>query len=147
MAIFGKDVYRMSDRNSIEGNRRSEIENGDVPAIVKAARWIFILLGAIWLVFSVSSILRIAEASANVPAAVLWMVALLMLVNALLMFWLGWGIGRGNRLYFYFGLILLAGNIFLTFTDQFGTLDFVVLLLYVVLLVLLIVGHSKFLEN
>ena len=37
----------MSDRNSIEGNRRSEIENGDVPAIVKAARWIFILLGAL----------------------------------------------------------------------------------------------------
>ena len=132
----------------MENSQKAETDKGAVPpTIVKAARWLFILLGAIWLVISVSSILRIDEMSANVPAAMLWIIAGLVLVNALLMFWVGWGIGRGNRLYFYFALILLAGNIFLTFTDEFGTLDFVVLVLYVILLGILIVGHSKFLPG
>ena len=131
----------------MENSQGSDTEIEAVPSIVRVARWLFILLGTIWLGFSVSSVLRIGEMSANVPAAMLWIIAVLMLVNAFLMFWLGWGIGRGNRLYFYFALILLAGNIFLTFTDEFGALDFVVLALYVILLVFLIVGHSKFLPD
>ncbi len=42
---------------------------------------------------------------------------------------------------------MLAGNIFLTFTDEFGLFDLLTLIINAVLLVLLIVGHSKFLEN
>lgn len=131
----------------MENRQNSDTGIEAVPTIVKAARWLFILLGTIWLVFSASSILRIDETSAEVSAALLWVIAVLMLINAALMFWLGWGLGRGNRLYFYFALILLAGNIFLTFTDEFGAFDFAVLVLYVILLVILIVGHSRFLPD
>ena len=70
-----------------------------------------------------------------------------MFINALLFIWVAWGIGRGNRLYFYFGLLLLAGNILLTFTDEFGTLDLITLVINILLLVLLIVGHRNFLET
>ena len=117
------------------------------PMMVSAARWLFILLGVIWLAFGTSSIARVGDNSGSVPSAGLWIIAILMFVNALLLFWTGWGIGRGNRLYFYFGLLILAGNIFLTFTDEFGTFDLVTLIINIVLLILLIAGHSKFLEN
>lgn len=120
---------------------------GSIPAVVHAAQWLFVLLGVTWLVFGVWSIVRMGRASSSVPAAFLWFIAILMFVNALLLIWVGWGLGRGNRLYFYFGLILLAGNIFLTFTDEFGSFDLITLILNVVLLVLLIFGHSKFLQN
>ena len=117
------------------------------PMIVSAARWLFILLGVIWLAFGTSSIARVSDNSGSVPFTVLWIIAILMFVNALLLFWTDWGIGRGNRFYFYFGLLILAGNIFLTFTDEFGTFDLVTLIINIVLLILLIAGHSKFLEN
>ena len=117
------------------------------PMMVRAARWLFILLGVIWLAFGISSIARVSDISGSVPSAVQWIIAVLMFVNALLLFWNGWGIGRGNRLYFYFGLLILAGNIFLTFTDEFGTFDLVTLIINIVLLILLIAGHSRFLEN
>jgi hypothetical protein len=130
------------------GKNASPIKDGrNTPVIVITARWLFILLGTIWLVFGVFSITRIGSLSSSVPPVMLWIIAILMLVNALLFFWIGWGIGRGNRLYFYFGLILLAGNIFLTFTDEFGSFDLITLIINIVLLVLLIVGHSKFLTE
>lgn len=118
-----------------------------MPKIVAVARGLFYLLGVIWLAFGVSSIACIGDASSSVPVAVFWIIAILMFVNALLLIWVGWGIGRGSRPYFYFGLILLAGNIFLTFTDEFGVFDLITLSVNVVLLVLLILGRSKFLQN
>jgi hypothetical protein len=118
---------------------------GKFPQIVMAARWLFILMGVVWLAFGVWSIMRIGEVSSNVPIEVLWIVAILMFVNAFLLFWVGWGIARGNSVYYYFGILLLAGNIFLTFTDEFGLFDILTLIIDVILLVLLIAGRSKFL--
>ncbi len=130
------------------GKNASPIKDGrNTPAIVITARWFFVLLGAIWLVFGVSSITRIGDLSSSVSPVVLWIIAILMFVNALLLIWIGWGLGRGSSLYFYFGLLVLAGNVFLTFTDEFGTLDLITLIINVVLLVMLILGHSKFLQN
>jgi hypothetical protein len=130
------------------GKNASPIKDGrNTPAIVITARWLFVLLGTIWLVFGVSSITRIGDLSSSVSPIVLWIIAILMFVNALLLIWIGWGLGRGSRLYFYFGLLVLAGNVFLTFTDEFGTLDLITLIINVVLLVMLILGHSKFLQN
>lgn len=125
----------------------TEEEFNKSPMVVTAARWLFILLGGIWLVFGVWSIMRIGSEGSRVPVAMFWIIAILMLVNALLLIWIGWGIGRGNSLYYYFGLLLLAGNIFLTFTDEFGTFDFVMLIINVALLVLLIATRAKYLEN
>jgi len=125
----------------------TEEEFNEIPMVVTAARWLFVLLGGIWLVFGVWSITRIGSESSRVPVAMFWIIAILMFVNAFLLIWIGWGIGRGKRLYYYFGLLLLAGNIFLTFTDEFGFFDFVTLIIVVALLVTLIATRAKYLEN
>ena len=118
-----------------------------VPKVVNTARWLFVTLGIIWLVFGVWSISRIMTESSGQPDALFWVVAILMFVNALLLIWIGWGIGRGNNLYYYFGLLILAGNIFLTFTDEFGLFDLLTLIINIALLLMLIAARSKFLEN
>jgi hypothetical protein len=118
-----------------------------IASVVNASRVLFILLGLIWLGFGLLSILRIQDASSRVPIAILWAIAILMFINAILLAWVGWGIGRGNNLYYYFGLLLLAGNILLTFTDEFGFFDLLTLLINTALLVLLIAGRSKFFQN
>ena len=137
----------MQDNNVGDTQQHTSKVKSHVPKVVAVARGLFYLLGVIWLAFGVSSIMRMGSISSNVPLAILWIIAISMFVNALLLIWIGWGIGRGNRFYFYFGLLLLAGNIFLTFTDEFGFLDLLTLIINFVLLVLLLVGHSKFLEN
>lgn len=73
--------------------------------------------------------------------------AILMFINSAVLIWIGWGIGKGKKLYYYFGLLALAGNIFLTLTDEFGLLDLFVLVIAVVLFVLLIFTRSKYLHN
>lgn len=118
-----------------------------VPASVKAARWMFLLLGVIWLLFGVWSLTRISGEGENLSSTMLGIMAMLMFVNAAVLIWIGWGIGKGQRLYYYFGLLVLAGNIFLTLADEFGIFDSVTLIINASLLVLLIVTRSKYLTN
>jgi hypothetical protein len=115
--------------------------------VVNASRVLFILLGLVWLGIGLWSIPRIQDASSRVPDGLLWAIAILMFINAILLVWVGWKIGNGNNLYYYFGLLLLAGNILLTFTDEFGFFDLLTLLINIALLVLLIAGRSKFVQN
>jgi len=117
------------------------------PATVKAARWMFVLLGVIWLLFGVWSITRISAGGGNLSSTMLAVITLLMFFNAAVLIWIGWGIGKGYRLYYYFGLLVLAGNIFLTLTDEFGVFDLITLILAVGLLILLILTRSKYLTN
>ena len=121
--------------------------NAIVPPVVRIAQWMFIILGLIWLTFGVWSTLRVGSAGGNVPAVLLWIIIILMFVNALLLIWIGWGIGRGNKVYYYFGILVLAGNIFLTFTDEFGLFDLLILIVNIILLILLIVTRSKYLTD
>ncbi|MGW8226263.1 MAG: hypothetical protein ACWGOY_11045 [Anaerolineales bacterium] len=114
---------------------------------VAAARRLFVLLGVIWLALGIWSIVRLGQVSSSVPLELLWIIAILMFINAALLTWIGWGIGRGSNLYFYFGILLVAGNIFLTFTDEFGVFDLLTLVINLLLLVLLIAGHSRFLNK
>lgn len=118
-----------------------------IPATVTAARWVFVLLGVIWLVFGGWSMTRVNGGGGNLSSTMLGIIAMLMFVNAIELIWIGWGIGKGQRLYYYFGLLVLAGNIFLTLTDEFGVFDLVTLILAVGLLIILIVTRSKYLTN
>jgi len=118
-----------------------------VPASVKAARWLFVLLGVIWFLFGVWSITRMRDSGGNLSSTILGIIAALMFINAAILIWIGWGIGKGQRLYYYFGLLVLAGNIFLTLTDEFGFFDLITLIIAASLLILLIVTRSKYLTN
>jgi hypothetical protein len=131
--------------------RNSEFNKVDnrtpVSASVAAARWLFILLGVIWLLFGAWSVTRMGESGGNLTSMMLGIIAVLMFVNALIIIWIGWGIGKGQRLYYYFGILVLAGNIFLTLTDEFGIFDLAVLTLTIGLLILLISTRARYLTN
>ena len=128
-------------------NENNSIQDTDqIPASVKAARWLFILLGIIWLVFGTWSIMRIGSSGGNMSGTILWVIAVLMYFNSALLIWIGWRIGKGLKLYYYFGILVLSGNIFLTLTDEFGVFDLIVLVIAVGLFILLIVTRSKYLK-
>ena len=122
-------------------------DSPQIPAAVTAARWMFVLLGVIWLLFGAWSIIRMRVNGENLSSTMLAIMAMLMFVNAAVLIWIGWGIGKGQRRYYYFGLFVLAGNIFLTLTDEFGVFDLVTLVLAVGLLILLLVTRSKYLTH
>ena len=146
LTTSSKDEFLMVGKEPAK-KRTSPDTPAKIPTIVAVTRWLFVLLGVIWLVLGVWSIARIGQVSSSVPNAVLWIIAVLMLINAALLTWIGWGIGRGSKLYFYFAVLLLAGNIFFTFTDEFGVIDLLTLIINVLLLVLLIAGHARFLNK
>ena len=87
------------------------------------------------------------ESGGNLSSVMLGTILVLMFVNALILLWIGWGIGKGQRLYYYFGVLVLAGNIFLTLTDEFGIFDLAVLALTIGLLIMLILTRSRYLSN
>ena len=132
----------MGNSDFVKDDNQSQI-----PASVAAARWLFILLGVIWLLFGAWSVTRMVDIGGNHAGMMLGIIAILMFVNAVILMWIGWGIGKGQRLYYYFGLLVLAGNIFLTLTDEFGIFDLAVFVLAIGLLLLLILTRSQYLTN
>ena len=110
------------------------------PASVKTAQVLFYVNAAIWLLFGATSLFRLAGSQ----AVVLWVVAALIFGNAAAMLLAGLGLGAQRRLYAYFALAVLGVNIVLTFTDQFGVLDFATLVIDVVLLGLLIATRGLY---
>ena len=123
---------------------RHSQEIDQAPASVKAAQALFILMGLIWFIFGVATLVRMGSSGTN-PTITFWIVALLMFGNAGMLLLLSWGIGRQKNLFFYLGIIVLAANIFLTVTDEFGIFDLITLIIDLVLLILLFVTRSRYL--
>ena len=119
---------------------------GETPTSVKAAQVLLFILGAIWILFGVASLISLVNSSTN-PTVTLWVVAILMFGNAGALLVIGWGIGKQKRLFFYLGIIVLAANIFLTVTDEFGAFDLITLIIDLALLALLIVTRSRYLTT
>ena len=117
---------------------------GETPTSVKAAQVLLFILGAIWILFGVASLISLVNSSTN-PTVTLWVVAILMFGNAGALLVIGWGIGKQKRLFFSLGIIVLAANIFLTVTDEFGIFDLITLIIDLVLLILLFVTRSRYL--
>jgi hypothetical protein len=113
-----------------------------VPASVKAARALFYVNAAVWMLLGAASLVRMAGNSAD-PGVTLLVVAMLMFGNAAAMLW-GLGLGKQNRLFYFFAIAVLVVNIILTFTDQFGVLDFATLAIDVVLFGLLIATRARY---
>jgi len=118
-----------------------------IPGRVRAAQALFFINAAIWLLFGIASLVRMAAGSPGRPTGtfVAGVVAVLMLGNAAAMLVAGIGIGRQGRLFFYFAILVLIVNILLTLTDQFGVYDFVTLVIDGFLLGLLLATRSQYL--
>ena len=90
---------------------------------VRIAQILFFLNTLIWLVFGVISLVRVTDSYPG-QAVIAAVIAAMMFGNALCMFIGGLWLGKPGKASFFFALAVLAINIVLTFTDQFGWLDF-----------------------
>ncbi len=106
---------------------------------MRLAQALFFLNAAIWLLFGVWSVLRLSAATSG-HALTAVVVAILMFGNAAAMLWSGVTIAKRQKRFYALALAVLLVNIVLTFTDQFGLLDLLTLLLDLVLLGVLLAG-------
>ncbi len=104
---------------------------------------LFLLIGGIWIVFSLITIFRSANHS-TMPVFLFWVLSILMIGNGVFLIITGWGIYHQKRSFYWFGLFWLAVNIILTFTDQFGVFDLITLVIDLGLFGLLIFIRKTF---
>ena len=113
--------------------------NKQVSTMMKTTQAMFFLNALVWLVFSLLSFVR-ASATSN---ELRWMLSVLMLINAGLMFGFGYLIVKGQPWTFFLAILYVAVNVVLSITDQFGWLDFLIMLFNLVLLGLLFVTRQR----
>jgi len=113
------------------------------PTTVIVVQALFFLNAALWIVFGALGLARMVSRPTE-PPSIGWIISLLMLANAAVMLWLGWGLGKGRKLFFYLAIPVLVVNSVLSVTDQFGLLDLIALAIDVALLILLIVTRSRY---
>ncbi len=70
----------------------------------------------------------------------------MMLGNAAVIVWLGYGLRKGRKLFYYLSLGYLVFNVLLTIADDFGMLDLIYLVYVGVLFVALLLSRRKFLN-
>ena len=116
--------------------------SGSRSSFLRSAQVLLYINAAIWLILGIATLLRVSQ---NNPESTfsLWIIAILMAGNAGMMFLCGWGLGTGHRLVYYLALAVMAVNILLTFTDQFGLLDFLTLVIDLAILALLISSRRR----
>ena len=102
---------------------------------LKIARAMFFLNALIWLGFSIYLFREMTRNDNGLSAT---LIAVFMLGNAVAMFASGLLIYKRIKWGYYFSVAVLALNILLTFTDQFGIADFLTLLVDIVLLMILV---------
>lgn len=105
-------------------------------ARVSIVRTLFFLYAALWLAFAAATLLRLLPGGPD-QALSAGIVAALMLGDAAALALAGWALGRGGRLAWLFALAVLLANTVLTFADQMGVWDWLVLGLEVAMLALL----------
>jgi hypothetical protein len=115
-------------------------EHSQYRPAVRTAQALLVLNALIWLGLGAASYIRIAELGAR--SGSLAVVALLMLGNVAAWLVCAAGLGARRRVFYWLALAVLGVNIILTFTDQFGLLDLVTLLVDLVILGLLIYARG-----
>ncbi len=117
-----------------------DVSRGRAPVVM--ARILLGLNAVLWTVLGVVSLMRPAAAGwAGAP----WVAVALMFGNAAAMAWLAWALGKPRALWYWAAVVVVAVNVLLSVTDEFGLLDLAVLLVDGVLLVLLLAARSRFL--
>ncbi|MBI5841109.1 MAG: hypothetical protein HZB19_13515 [Chloroflexi bacterium] len=106
-----------------------------VGAKVKVARALFFANALIWVGFAIYIFMEMTSLGNGLPA---YLVSFFMLANAGAMLGSGIMIAKRMRWAYFFGIAVLALNILLTFTDQFGVYDFITLLADIVILMILV---------
>lgn len=112
------------------------------PLAVAATQWLFVLLAVMWMAFA--AITAVRQTGGATAALIL---AVLMVINAALLFWLGWGIGKRSRTAYLLALAYLAANLVLSISDDFGLSDLFGLALTLAPFVLLLATRNHYLRS
>lgn len=110
--------------------------------LIQLSKWLFRLNAAVWLTFGIWSMVRMGRGTPG-GAVTLWVIAILMLGNVAAFLWCSWAVQKQASWYRFTVIGVLAVNILLTSTDQFGLFDFLTLLLDLVLLALVLLLHQR----
>ena len=102
----------------------------------------FFLNAFVWGVFGVLSFSRVTNSTSD------WrfILSVLMLINASAFLGFGLLIQRGRSWVFFLATLYVAVNVVLSITDQFGWLDFLIMLINLILLGLLFVTRQRMKE-
>ena len=107
--------------------------------MLKLTQALFFANAAIWFLFGLMSLVRVIEVSSGIR----WILTIMMIANAAILIWFGVTIADGESQVFFLAIIYTALNIVLSITDQFGWVDFLILLLNLCLLGLLFVTRHR----
>lgn len=113
------------------------------PAVVTVVQLLMLQNAAIWLVLALWYLKPLFEDGSSLSNFA-WILSGMMLANALVMLFLAWGIAQRRRKLYFLALAVLAANIVLTVTDEFGLLDLIVLILALIIVVLMVGARPQF---
>jgi len=114
-----------------------------IPRAVQTAQILFLLNAAIWVIFSIVSMVNIQN-NQSVPGLVLWVIAILMVGNGGAMVFSNYTLSRRVRWSYLLAMLVLGINIILTVTDQVGIFDWITLLIDLVLLSILFAIRKEY---
>lgn len=118
----------------------------NIPAKIKIAL-VFILLGAlVWLVIGVLIAAQLHPGLSSSDPLIHWGMAGASFVAFVVLVVLAWLLAKRRRLAFFITLVALAVVMLLTFFDQMGWADVVMLLITLIPFALLILGRKWFLQ-
>ncbi len=109
----------------------------------KLTQALFFLNAAVWLVFAILSLFRAASENGLTRGVI----TIMMVANAVVMFWFGVKILSGRAQIFSLAILYIALNVVLSVTDQFGWIDALILLLNLILLGLLFLARHRMNRN
>lgn len=101
----------------------------------KNIKYLFYFRSATWLILAVIYFIRQASPNPNVTYST---VAILLLINALIYFSLGFLLEKKSKLVFWITSLFVFANIILTITDNFGIIDGASLLIDITIITLLV---------
>ena len=115
------------------------MEKNQTSTMLKLTQALFFANAAIWFLFSAMNLFRVIEAG----SALRWVLTIVMIANAAILLWFGVEIADGRMQLFPLAIVYTALNAVLSLTDQFGWVDFLILLLNLCLLGLLFVTRHR----
>jgi hypothetical protein len=134
----------MNTEENIVTSETPEDVNGKTPTVVRITQGLFFLNAAIWTLFGIITLLWALDGSTN-PTLTVIIVGGMMFAYVAVVLFVGWGLGKQTKRFFILAVATVVVTIILTITDQFGRVDFTILVLNAGILVLLLVTRDKYL--
>lgn len=115
------------------------MEKSQNSIILKLTQALFFVNAAVWFLFGAMNLVRVMETG----GVARWILTAMMVANAAILVWFGVTIAGGHTQVFFLAIVYTALNAVLSITDQFGWVDFFILLLNLCLLGLLFVIRHR----